>query len=387
MAEAAASLFPDMDDEDRAGNHTTGVLPSQRLRAMIGSDILIDEPLDDDQIQPSSIDLRLGHVAWRVRASFLPGPAATVEGKLRDLGMDAIDLTEGAVLERGCVYIVPLLESVRFTGELAGVANPKSSTGRLDIFTRIITDYATEFDRVPKGHRGRLYAEVSPRTFSVKVRRGSRLAQLRLRRGSPQFGETTLRRLHEQYRLVDTLEGERSIRDDSIAFTLDLDGTGPGSLVGYRARQHTDASHVIDVDRKGVLDPDDFWEPIHAEPGKGLILNPNDFYILATRERVKVPPEHAAEMIAYDTLIGEFRVHYAGFFDPGFGWSADDDAGSRAVLEVRSHDVPFLLEHGQIVGRLRYERLTEAPDKLYGADLGSHYQGQTLTLSKHFKKA
>ena len=383
MAEAAGNLFPELAAEGRTGGFSTGVLPSQRLREMIGSDILIDQPLDDDQIQPSSIDLRLGDVAWRVRASFLPGPNATVEGKLRDLGMHQIDLTNGAVLERGCVYIVPLLESVRFTGELAGVANPKSSTGRLDIFTRVIADYATEFDRVPKGHRGRLYAEVSPRTFSVVVRRGSRLAQLRLRRGTPVFGEDTLERLQQQYRLVDTVEGERSIRKDSIAFTLDLDGAGPGSLVGYRAKQHTD---VIDVDRKGALDPDLFWEPIHARPGRGLILNPDDFYILATRERVKVPPEHAAEMVAYDTLIGEFRVHYAGFFDPGFGWSANDDAGSRAVLEVRSHEVPFLLEHGQIVGRLRYERLTEAPDKLYGADLGSHYQGQALALSKHFRK-
>ena len=384
MAEAAASLFPGMESgEERAGVFSTGVLPSQRLREMIGRDILIDEPLDDDQIQPSSIDLRLGDVAWRVRASFLPGPNATVEGKLRDLGMHQIDLRVGAVLERGCVYIVPLLESVRFTGDLAGVANPKSSTGRLDIFTRVIADYATEFDRVTKGHRGRLYAEVSPRTFSVVVRRGSRLAQLRLRRGTPVFGEDTLERLQQQYRLVDTIEGERSIRKDSIAFTLDLEGTGPDSLVGYRAKQHTD---VIDVDRKAALDPDLFWEPIHARPGPGLILNPDDFYILATRERVKVPPEHAAEMVAYDTLIGEFRVHYAGFFDPGFGWSANDDAGSRAVLEVRSHEVPFLLEHGQIVGRLRYERLTETPDKLYGADLGSHYQGQALALSKHFRK-
>ncbi len=384
MAEAAASLFPGMEGgEERAGVFSTGVLPSQRLREMIGSELLIEEPLDHDQIQPSSIDLRLGDVAWRVRASFLPGPRSTVEGKLRDLGMHQIDLTNGAVLERGCVYIVPLLESVRFTGELAGVANPKSSTGRLDIFTRVIADYATEFDRVPKGYRGRLYAEVSPRTFSVVVRRGSRLAQLRLRRGTPVFGEDTLERLQQQYRLVDTIEGERSIRKDSIAFTLDLEGAGPGSLVGYRAKQHTD---VIDVDRKGALDPELFWEPIHARPDTGLILNPDDFYILATRERVKVPPEHAAEMVAYDTLIGEFRVHYAGFFDPGFGWSANDDAGSRAVLEVRSHEVPFLLEHGQIVGRLRYERLTEVPDKLYGADLGSHYQGQALALSKHFRK-
>lgn len=385
MTDSAAQFIPGLEAEKApAGGFTTGVLPSQRIRDLVGRDILIDSPLDDDQIQPSSIDLRLGDVAWRVRSSFLPGPKATVEGKLRDLGMHRIDLSDGAVLERGCVYIVPLQEAVRLTGEVAGVANPKSSTGRLDIFTRVITDYATEFDRVPKGYKGRLYAEVSPRTFSVVVRRGSRLCQLRLRRGSPVFGESKLKELHEKYRLVDTPEGAGTIRDDSIAFSLDLKGDGKGSLVGYRAKQHTD---VIDVDRKAALDPAGFWEPIREREGEGLILNPDDFYILATRERVKVPPDHAAEMVAYDTLIGEFRVHYAGFFDPGFGWSPDDNAGSRGVLEVRSHEVPFLLEHGQIMGRLRYERLTDMPDMLYGVDLGSHYQGQSLALSKHFKKS
>ncbi len=385
MADSAAQFIPGLEAEEaQAGGFTTGVLPSQQIRDLMGRDILVEGPLDDDQIQPSSIDLRLGDVAWRVRSSFLPGPKSTVEGKLRDLGMHRIDLTDGAVLERGCVYIVPLQEAVRLTGDLAGVANPKSSTGRLDIFTRVITDYATEFDRVPKGYKGGLYAEVSPRTFSVVVRRGSRLCQLRLRRGSPVFGEAKLKELHEKYRLVDTPEGAGTIRDDSIAFSLDLKGDGKGSLVGYRAKQHTD---VIDVDRKGVLDPAGFWEPIHEQEGEGLILNPDDFYILATRERVKVPPDHAAEMVAYDTLIGEFRVHYAGFFDPGFGWSPDDNAGSRGVLEVRSHEVPFLLEHGQIMGRLRYERLTAVPDMLYGVDLGSHYQGQSLALSKHFKRS
>ena len=384
MAQAPTPLFPSADDGDKAeAGFTTGVLPSQRIRELIGADILPASPLDGDQIQPSSIDLRLGDVAWRVRASFLTGKRAPVEGKLRELGMHQIDLAGGAVLERGCVYIVPIQEELRLSSDIAGIANPKSSTGRLDIFTRIITDYGTEFDRIPKGYKGKLYAEVSPRTFSVVVRPGSRLCQLRLRRGSPQFGRDTLERLHEQYRLVDTPDGAQTIREDSIAFTLDLEGEGAGSLVGYKAKQHAD---VIDVDKKGVLDPEDYWEPIHARPGRGLILNPDDFYILATRERVKVPPEHAAEMVAYDTLVGEFRVHYAGFFDPGFGWSPDDDAGSRAVLEVRSHEVPFLLEHGQIMGRLRYERLMQAPDKLYGADLGSHYQGQALALSKHFRR-
>ena len=384
MARTTAQLIPGLVDESRGGAaYTTGVLPSQRIRALIGKEILPDAPVEADQIQPASIDLRLGCEAWRVRSSFLPGPKATVEGKLRELGMHRIDLRDGAVLERGCVYIAPLREALRLRGDVVGVANPKSSTGRLDIFTRVIADYATEFDRVPKGYKGGLYAEVSPRTFSVVVRTGSRLCQLRLRRGSPVFGAETLRRLHERHRLTDAGEGAEPFRDNSVAVTLDLRGEGEGSLVGYRAKQHTG---VIDVDEKGALDPGDFWDPIFARRGEGLILDPNDFHILATRERVKAPPDHAAEMVAYDTLFGEFRVHYAGFFDPGFGWSPDDDAGSRGVLEVRSHEVPFLLEHGQIMGRLCYERLIDVPDVLYGPGLGSHYQGQGLALSKHFRR-
>ncbi len=384
MAQASARFIPGLVEESRGGAaFTTGVLPSQRIRALIGNEIVPDTPLEADQIQPSSIDLRLGDEAWRVRSSFLPGPKATVEDKLREIGMHRVDLSEGSVLERGCVYIAPLQEALRLGGGAVGIANPRSSTGRLDIFTRVIADYATEFDRVPKGYKGRLYAEVSPRTFSVVVRKGSKLCQLRLRRGSPVFGEATLKRLHERHRLTDALEGVEPFRENSMAFTLDLHGEGEGSLVGYRAKQHTG---VIDVDRKGALDPEDFWDPIFARRGAGLILDPNDFHILATRERVRVPPDHAAEMVAYDTLVGEFRVHYAGFFDPGFGWSPNDDAGSRGVLEVRSHEVPFLLEHGQIMGRLCYERLTDTPDALYGSDLGSHYQGQGLALSKHFRR-
>ena len=371
---------------------TTGVLPSQRLRELVGDGreegvgkaIFADTPLAGGQIQPASIDLRLGETAWRVRSSFLPGPRATVEEKLSQLGMHRIDLGAGAVLEKGCVYIVPLQERVRLVGETTGLANPKSSTGRLDIFTRVIVDYATEFDRVKRGYRGRLFAEVSPRTFSAVVRQGSRLAQLRLKRGRPVFGEVTLERLHERHGLVDTPEGEASIRDDSLAVTLDLRGEGAGALVGYRARHHAD---VIDIDRKGALNWQAFWDPIPPPADGRLILNPGDFYILATREKVKVPPDHAAEMAAYDTLVGEFRAHYAGFFDPGFGWSMDGSTGSRAVLEVRSHEVPFLLEHGQIMGRLRYERLLACPDLLYGAGLGSHYQGQALALSKHFRQS
>ena len=357
----------------------------KRLHGLIGSALRAEDPPADDQIQPASIDLRFGDVAWRVRSSFLPGAEATVAGKLGSLRgvMHEVDLREGAVLERGCVYIVPLQEELRLRSgdNLTGLANPKSSAGRLDVFTRVITDCATEFDRIPGGYRGRLYAEVSPRTFSILVRRGSRLCQLRLRAGSPVFGEEALKDLHREHGLLEIPDGEALLQRNVVAFTLDLRGEGDDSVVGYRAKRH---AGVIDVDRANVLDAAEFWEPIRSRAS--LILDPGEFYILATRERVKVPPDHAAEMVAYDPLVGEFRVHYAGFFDPGFGWSADDSVRSRAVLEVRSHEVPFLLEHGQIMGRLRYERLTEMPDILYGKVLGSHYQGQTLALSKHFRR-
>ncbi len=376
-------VLAEIAGDGEADAHSTGVLPFQHLKGLVGAAIRSEEPLADDQLQPASLDLRLGGKAWRVRSSFLPGSHSTVEAKLGKTGgfMHEIDLEKGAVLERGCVYIIPLQEEVRLRAqdELTGFANPKSSIGRLDVFTRVITDHATEFDRVTPGYKGRLFAEVSPRTFSVLVRRGSRLAQLRFRRGAPPLGEDRLRDLHREHHLVSTPEA--LIRGNSVAVTLDLEGSGPGSVIGYRARRN---AGIVDVDRKGGLDPDEFWEPLRA--GSGLILDPDEFYILATRERVSVPPDHAAEMAAYDTLVGEFRVHYAGFFDPGFGWSPDGAAGSKAVLEVRSHEVPFLLEHGQVMGRLRYERLTERPAALYGADLGSHYQGQSLALSKHFMR-
>ena len=366
-------------DEAADGDSRTGILPCQSLAELVRNHELIAlTEIGEDQIQPASLDLRLGPVAYRVPASFLPGPDKTVMGKIRELGMYPVDISTGAVLEKGSVYIVPLLESVALGFRMTGFANPKSSTGRLDIFTRLIVDGGTTFDRIESGYRGPLYAEIAPRTFSVVVRTGSRLNQLRLRRGSPPTSEAALKRLHELTPLVHG--GKAEIRDDNIGVTLDLSGDPQTGLVGYRAKKHTD---VIDVDRKRHYDPVDFWEPVHVRAGRGIVLNPDDFYILATKEGVTVPPDHAAEMIAYDTMVGEFRVHYAGFFDPGFGWGIE--GGTRAVLEVRSHEVPFLLEHEQTVGWLRYEKLAGKPDRLYGQDIGSHYARQGLTLAKQFK--
>src|SRR6516225_2431159 len=375
---------PETVDADRQRDASTGLLPSQLLREAValGREILSPQPIGDDQIQPASIDLRLGDVAYRVRASFLPGARASVRDKLELISMHRIDLTKGAVLEKDCVYIVPLLEYVSLRKRTAAAANPKSSTGRLDVFARVITDYGTEFDRVREGYKGPLFAEISPRAFSILVRAGSRLVQLRIRRGSPGFSDTALRRLHEEVGLVDGAAGPKTVRN-GLAFTVDVAGDKATGIVGFKARRHTD---VIDIDRSFHYDPRDFWEPVYAHRGDGIVLDPNDFHILASREAVVVPPDHAAEMLPYDTFVGEFRVHYAGFFDPGFGAAETGGAGSRAVLEVRSHEVPFLIEHGQIVGRLVYERLIARPDKLYGTPIGSSYQNQGLALSKHFKK-
>ncbi len=375
-------------DKDPIDMEGTGVLPSQGLRAAIArGDISSEVPIEESQIQPASVDLRLGDVAYRVGASFLPGRNGIVAEKLKDMALHKLSLTDGAVLERGCCYIVPLQESLKLRRRVQAAANPKSSTGRLDIFARVITDYGVEFDRVPEGYEGPLYAEVSPRSFGIVVRKGSRLVQLRLKRGQPLTSEAGLRRLHEQIALIDSEPGQEDIKDGKLAFTVDAWGGHDGALIGYRAKKNTG---VVDVDLRGEYDAAEFWEPIHSRRDRhgairGLILDPSDFFILATKESVTIPPLYAAEMLAYDTLVGEFRVHYAGFFDPGFGDPALGAAGTRAVLEVRSHDVPFLVEDGQVVGRLVYEKLTALPDRLYGMGIGSSYQNQGLALGKQFK--
>jgi dCTP deaminase len=337
-------------------------------------------PFATDQIQPASLDLRLGAVAYRVRASFLPGPGTTVARRIAELKLHEFALIEGAVLETGCVYIVPLIESLALPSEIAAAANPKSSTGRLDVFTRVIADETRGFDRVEGGYHGPLYAEISPKTFPVLVRQGSRLSQLRLRHRDALLDAETLRTLHARERLVDRAE---AVMGDGVAVSVDLSGfSAPGGIVGYRAKRHT---AVIDVERRAAYDVADFWEPIVARADQSLILDPDEFYILASTEAVQVPPDYAAEMVPFDPLVGEFRVHYAGFFDPGFGYAGAGGLGARAVLEVRSREVPFILEHGQIVGRLVYEKMLARPDQLYGSGIGSNYQAQGLKLSKHFR--
>lgn len=383
MTEPAKAVAASPPEDKQTARRASGVLPYQALLALIAErQILAAREIPEAQVQPASMDLRLGRTAYRLRGSFLPGPNATVMEKIERFRMHEIDLSRGAVLEKGCVYIVPLMESLRLARGIAGVANPKSSTGRLDIFTRTITDHSSAFERIRAGYEGPLYLEISPRSFSVVVHEGTRLNQLRLRRGASTFSDAAIRRLHEEVGLIDRAPGEENVAK-GLGLSVDLSGSRDGGLVGYRAKHH---APLIDVEKIGYYDPLEFWEPIHVRPGDGIFLNPDDFYILASKEAVKVPPDCAVEMVAYDTLVGEFRVHYAGFFDPGFGWQGEARGTTRAVLEVRSHEVPFLLEDGQIVGRLAYDKLTEVPDKLYGADIGSSYQGQGLMLSKQFKR-
>ena len=375
---------------------SAGILSSQEILDLISKKIINSEQkINNDIIQPASIDLRLGNKAWRVPASFLPGKGNKVSSRLKDLAMHEFSIIDGAVLECGCVYIVKLLESVSLTDDLSGIANPKSSTGRLDVFTRLIVDGAQEFEAVPAGYEGSLYLEISPRTFSVLVRTGSRLNQLRLKRGTSFTSDKEMEILQEHVGLVrnkDSLELPDKIKN-GVPLSVDL--TGENGLVGFKARKH---SMLIDVDKPNFYKRELFWEKITTEDlihstnfskknnGSGaLILSPDAFYILASKEYVSVPSNYAAEMRAYDTKVGEFRAHYAGFFDPGFGLSELGASKTRAVLEVRSHDVPFLIEQGQTVCRLVYEPMSSIPKHLYG-EVGStsNYQAQGLKLAKHF---
>ena len=373
-----------------------GILSSQEILELINKNVITSENgIEKNLIQPASIDLRLGTKAWRVPASFLPGKGNKVSSRLKDLAMHEFSLIDGAVLECGCVYIVKLLENVSLTDNLTGIANPKSSTGRLDVFTRLIVDGAMEFEEVPAGYQGPLYAEISPRTFSVLVRTGSRLNQLRLRRGQSFTSDKEMQILQEHVGLVRNQDNINLLDKIKNGVPLSVDLIGENGLIGYKARKH---SMLIDIDKPNHYKRELFWEKItvedllyqsddyHNEKNQGsLILSPDAFYILASKEFVSVPSKYAAEMRAYDTKVGEFRAHYAGFFDPGFGLTELGASKTKAVLEVRSHDVPFLIEQDQTVCRLVYEPMANVPSILYGESGSSNnYQAQGLKLAKHF---
>jgi dCTP deaminase len=382
---ASRSLFPELDLEDRV-SHSTGILPSQKIRELIeAGHITARTPIGEEQVQPASIDLRLGPVAYRVRAGLLPG-TNTVERKLEQFGYQQVDLTRPALLERGCVYIVPLLESVALPPQISARGNPKSTIGRLDVFTRLMADYGVEFDRIPGGYVGKLYVEIVPQSFGIVVHEGIRIYQARFVKGNPSLADRMLAKLEQRIPLVfdqDERPAEANIHN-GLRISLDLEGATGSEIVGYRARKN---APPVELDRIDYFDPADFWEPLAKPKQRQIIIDPGDFYLLLSKQKIRVPPESAAELVPYDPQMGEFRVHYAGFFDPGFGYGSGDINGTHAVLEVRAHGVPFLFADDQLIGRLIFEELLEIPSKIYGPAIGSSYQRQGLSLSKQFQRA
>jgi len=379
--------FFDEVEEATAAEFSTGILAAQHIDELLARKWLqVSSPLDPDQVQPASIDLRLGKIAYEVSASFLPGRNSRVSSRIQDLLIREVSLTPSAVLQRNSIYIIPLQERLALPENHWGRANPKSTTGRLDILTRLITDYSDEFESVPRGYKGDLFVEVVPRTFNVRVKEGTRLSQLRFVRGAPRPADTQVRRLHSQMGVVFSYDREKpdapEIDRGGIWVSVDLAPRDQSGLVGYKAKH---VSREIDLARVNHYEPLDFWEPVTVYARRHMVLDPGEFYILVSKERISIPPSVAAEMVAYDPSVGEFRIHYAGFFDPGFGHGPGMH-GTPAVLEVRSHEVPFVLEDGQSVARLVYERLLSPPTLLYGSAIGSSYQGQGLALSKHFRR-
>jgi dCTP deaminase len=375
-----------MADTERIVTRSSGVLPRQAIRSLLDrGSILAEGGIPDANLQPASLDLRLGATAYRLRCSFLPGNR-TVGDKLHEYQMGEIDLTRGAVLEQNRPYLIPLQESLRLPTGVRARTNPRSSTGRLDVFTRVVTDHGQHFDEIPAGYLGGLYLEVIPRSFTIKVRAGLTLNQMRFISGFPRLDDRALIKAHRADPIIfpggKVDPGERAWVADGVFLSVDLSGQGR-RFVGYRAKR---SSALLDLERQSAYEVDDFWERVQPNSAGRLILEPEEFYLLVSRERVRVPPHLAAEMAAYDPTSGELRTHYAGFFDPGFGDMSDDEPpGTHAVLEVRAHDVSFALEHGQRLCKLTFERMSAAPDATYGAALGSRYQRQYLALGRQFK--
>jgi dCTP deaminase len=385
VSEPAAA--PALEPAPAAAGLRPGVLPAQRLRQAIADEWIASDPyrIPPASVQPASLDLRLGEFAWALRCSFLPDTSSTVEDKIADLAFQRIDLRDGAALERDRPYLVPLIEHLALPAGIRGKANPKSSTGRLDVFTRVITDGNPSFDEVPYGYGGTLYLEIVPRSYAIHVKTGLALNQLRLFTGDARLRDDEVRAVHEEFPLLyldsHALRGWELTISDGLFMSVDLSGP-TDRIVGYRAKRN---SMPIDLSRIHGYGWRDFWEPVYPEAGSRIVLEPEIFYLLLSAEGACIPPGYAAEMTAYDPTAGELRTHYAGFFDPGFGYDRRGRRhGTRAALEVRARDVSFMVEHRQPICKLAFERMLEPPDVLYGEDLGSNYQGQETMLSKHF---
>ena len=358
-----------------------GTLSDCQIRGLVeeGS-VLSDAPWGARQVQPSSLDLRLGPTAYRLRSSFLP-LSTPVSDILQDLSLYSVDLRTSAHLERGAVYLVPLMESLNLPPGLSAKANPKSSTGRLDVFTRVITETGDRFDDISSGYSGRLYLEVFSRSFSLRVSQGLALCQVRFFEKRHFLSEETLLDRHRQSPLFFSEGGTCGgnpydrITDGSLYLGVKLTGM---PIIGFRARHDAGILSLVPGDQQKATE---FWEAIPSPARGELVLEPEKFYLFASSAKIRVPIDLAAEMLPFDAAAGEIRTHYAGFFDPGFGMSGE---GARGVLEVRPHDVPFRIVDGQPVFKLRYEKMERDPDLPYGAAIGSNYTHQGLNLSRYF---
>lgn len=375
---------------------STGVFSDEELNEAIGSGVITaTEPIEEGQVQPASIDLRLGTKVYRLVSSFLPENEGVLD-KLHQKDMYGTDLVmyemdmgeDGKILEKDSVYLIPLMESLKLPRGVGGKANPKSTTGRLDIFTRIITDKNPRFDEIKDGYKGGLFLEIMPRSFTVKVKAGQSLVQLRLRRGNCLVGDAQLKRLNTDTGILydgkdKVSNANGNIISNGIFMSVDLKGDKSG-IIGYKSKKN---SHVVDLSNKDHYNIEDFWEPIYNNGKNTLILEPEEFYILASKEKIRIPGGYASEMLPFEAGSGELRTHYAGFFDPGFGYGKRGEVrGTQAVLEVRAHDVPFMIAHGQTLFKLFFEKMSKTPKNVYGPKIGSSYQYQTITLSKQFKK-
>ena len=375
----------------------SGVLSYQAIKQAISKKEISAPgyPIDDAQIQPASLDLRLGTKAYRLVSSFLPENVKvmdkiyTRDAYGSDLVMYETDISKDGILEKGHVYLIPLMEELQLPPKVCGRANPKSTTGRLDIFARVLTDLNPRFDDISYGYHGKMYLEVMPRSFTIKVAAGLSLVQLRLMQGECELSDANLRSLHSSTPLL--YDGDTKLRGSDVKISkglfmsVDLKGTENSQVIGYKSKKN---SHVVDLTKKNHYNIADFWDPIHKNAKGTLILEPEEFYILSSKEKICVPPKYAAEMVAYEAGSGELRTHYAGFFDPGFGFGAKGEIkGTKAVLEVRAHDVPFMICHGQTFCKLNFEKMRDIPKITYGPKIGSSYQYQGVTLSKQFKNS
>ncbi len=380
-AAARPSCYPGAVGVERDGVH--GTLPDEGIAALIEAEAIASgSGIDGTQVQPASLDLSLGEAAWWMPGSVLPLPGEPVEALLERFARCRLDLSRPEVFVRGQVYVVRLDERLALPEGLAAYANGKSSIGRIDVQTRVLTDENPRYDKVPPGYRGPLYLEVIPKSFDIRVRAKDRLNQAIFYRDRRRLGAAALAEVHGRCPLVrapgEGLAGFR--RNSGLLLTLDLEQP----VVGWVAKRSLEP---IDLAQVHFHDPSEYFDPIPKPRRGALFLSREAFYIFSTHERVVVPPELAAEMLPYDTSAGEFRAHYAGFFDPGFGWGAAGElGGTPAVLEVRPYEDDLLVRHRQPVCKMAFEQLTAAPRQLYGQGQSHYAEQRGPRLSKYFEE-